>query len=406
MNTAAIDDRLYNRSFALALASQTCFVLANTLMAHYARWVEFLGGDVGQVGWVMGAGAIVGLVLRPWLGQWINRLGARNTWAMGYAIFAVGSLGNLAVEDFGWLLYVWRSSLVLGAAFVFASSLTFITQTSPESRRTEAIGVLGAGGFFGMLIGPLLGDLILGSGERVRGDFVVLFVSAAGSLVLPLILLWFVHIPPASGHVRRVKLIDFIRTARQNWPGMILLVNVVFGICMTVPFGFLASYVDHEHLQLPGVSVIGMFFFGYAGWGVTVRLSLRRVPERWGRRKVLLVGMIFMAAGMFCFPLVHADHVKMILIPALLCGTGHALIFHTMTSLTLHSFPHSVRGSGSALSLMALDLGMIGGAPILGQIADAAGFAWMFVAIGVSCVAIAIVYAISSIPVWMSRQGT
>ena len=51
-------ERLYDRNFLIAFASQTCFVGANTLMAHYARWIEFLGGDLRQVGYIMG-------VLRP-----------------------------------------------------------------------------------------------------------------------------------------------------------------------------------------------------------------------------------------------------------------------------------------------------------------------------------------------------
>ena len=67
--------RLYDRSFAVALVSQMGFVLANTLMAHYARWIAFLGGGVRDVGWIMGAGSIVGLLLRPWTGQWITLLG-------------------------------------------------------------------------------------------------------------------------------------------------------------------------------------------------------------------------------------------------------------------------------------------------------------------------------------------
>ena len=36
--------RLYDRSFALIFLCQVSFVLGNVMMAHYARWIEWLGG--------------------------------------------------------------------------------------------------------------------------------------------------------------------------------------------------------------------------------------------------------------------------------------------------------------------------------------------------------------------------
>ena len=87
--TTPESDRLYDRNFWLAFISQSCFVSANTLMAHYSRWIEYLGGSLSQVGLIMGAGALLGLLLRPWMAQWINRLGARVMWAFGLILFAV-----------------------------------------------------------------------------------------------------------------------------------------------------------------------------------------------------------------------------------------------------------------------------------------------------------------------------
>ena len=399
-----LTERLYDRNFVLAMLSQTCFVIANTLMAHYARWIEFLGGDIEQIGWIMGGGAVLGLILRPWMGQWINRLGARAMWLVGYAFFAAGSMGNLLLDDLHPLIYLLRSCLVLGAAIVFASSLTFISQTAPSDRRTEAIGILGAGGFLGMLIGPLLGDLMLSADVRVREDFVLLFMVAGLANAVPAILLCFVKTPDGQGREMPVRLADFAGTVWRYWPGPILLIDLAFGVCMTAPFIFLTTYVDQVPLKIEGLSLVGLFFWCYAGWGVIVRVTLRRVPERCGRRKVLLVGVTFMSIGMLCYALVGADHPWMIVVPALLTGTAHALLFHTMTSLTIESFPSEVRGTGTSLALMMMDLGMIAGAPILAQIASHFDFTRMFTTIAVVCFVAGIIYAASSIPVWQQRS--
>lgn len=85
---------LYQRNFAIAFVAQTLFVLATTLLLHYARWISFLGGDERDIGLVMGLGPIVGLLLRPWLGQWIDRLGPRAGCALGCATLAICALGK------------------------------------------------------------------------------------------------------------------------------------------------------------------------------------------------------------------------------------------------------------------------------------------------------------------------
>ena len=104
-----------------------------------------------------------------------------------------------------------------------------------------------------------------------------------------------------------------------------------------------------------------------------------------------------MSVGMCCFGLVDARHAWMIIVPALLAGTGHSLMFHTMVSLTLETFPAAVRGTGSALALIMLDLGTLVGAPVLGVIGEHFGFAVLFGSIGAFCFLAAITYGASHV---------
>lgn len=390
------EDRLYDRSFLLAIVGQTCFVLGNTLMAHFARWVQFLGGDVRQVGFVMGTGSVLGLLLRPWIGQWIDRLGARAVTAIGLAAFSAGTLGNLFVTDLNWIVCLLRALIATGAAFFFSASLTYALQVAPPNRRTEAIGVLGAGGFLGMIFGPALGDLLLGQDERTRAEFVRLFALAALAPGVAAVLLLPLRRAPGRRQTQAAGLGEFLRTIRRHWPGVILLVNLAFGVCMTVPFGFLAAFVDERHLRLPGLSPVTLYFLCYAGWGLLVRVGLRGLPDRAGRRKVMFVGLAFLGGGMLGFLGVTESRAWLLALPALVSGTGHALVYHTMTALALERFPEESRGTGSALSLMMLDLGTLAGAPVLGLVADRFGFEWLFAAIGSFCFVAGCVYAWSA----------
>lgn len=391
--------RLYTREFITIWVGNVCFVLANTMTAHYARWIEFLGGDVDQIGRIMGIGAIVSLLLRPWMGQWINRFGPRRVWAAGLVVFELGLAGNFLLDDLSPVLYLLRGLLAVGAAFVFASSLAYISQSAPVHRRTEAIGILGAAGFMGMIFGPYFADKILAGESRDWGQFYQLFSIALGVILVPALSL--IVIPKLGskqlGKNDGVRLIDFFRTAADYWPGTIVTVVLAFGLCMTVPFIFLASFVDAiaPGTEFPGV---GVFFMGYAGWGLLLRVSTSHMPDRLGRGKVLLVGALFMTAQMGAFFLVTPDNLWTLLIPALLGGTGHALMFHTMMSLMLEAFPDEVRGTGSALSLMTLDAGMICGAPLLGWIAKHYGFMPVFAFIALCCLLSALTYGWSRMP--------
>ena len=403
------DSRLYGRTFAFAFMSQVGFVLCNTMLTHYARWITFLGGNDVDVGWVMGAGAAISLIARPWIGQWIDQFGARQMWLVGYLLFGVGTISNLLLEELQALIYVCRSINMLGAAFVFSSSLAYITHFAPAERRTEAIGVLGCGGFLGIILGPSLGELILTS-DRDRTDFLILFLTSSSSLIVPTLLLLSVPDKRATERSNQFSFLDFARTGLQHWPGSIGLVQMAFGVCMAVPFFFMARLVDEVGKTLGSEfqeSAVSWFFICYAGWGLTVRLVSRRMPDRIGRRKVLLAGCAIMGCGMVTFSRIDLGNPWLILIEsALICGTGHALMFHTGTALFLEHFPSEKRGVGAALSLMVMDAGMICGAPLLGVIADRAGYDSVFLTVASICFGAGLVYTVASIPVWRARLKT
>lgn len=382
---------LYDRNFAIAFGSQVLFVFANTLLAHYARWIGYLGGTERDIGWIMGVAPTISLLFRPVVGQWIDRLGVRTSWAIGQALLLIAAPANLLCDGLGAGIYVLRTMMTLGVAIVSASSLTYIAEIAPPHRRTEAIGVFGASGFVGMFLGPALGDLLLNGVDRSWWTFAGYFGAVTFAVAGSTLLLAIVR-PTTNNNAEQIPigLVQFTRTALRHWPGMVLLVNVMFGVCMTVPFGFLAKYIDHEKLSPTGV---GAFFFVYAGWALILRVVLRDLPDRYGRRKVLLAGLILFGVGSFTFAWVDVGHAWRLIVPALLCGAGHSLMFHTMVSLAIERFPGHLRGTGSVLALMHLDMGQIAGAPLLGEIAFLFGFDRLFEAVGVGCLIVAGIYA-------------
>ena len=397
--------RLYDRSFALAFTSQAVFALANMLMAHYARWIGFLGGGVAEVGWIIGVGSLAGLVLRPWMAQCIDRLGLRSSWALGYAVFGGGVLGSFFLHELSWAVYLYRSCLMLGPAVVFATGITYVTAIFPDSRRTEAIGIMGASGLCAMFIGPFLGDLILGIGPepRTRDDFSALFLASLILLVIPFTCLVFVRPPDTRNRTAFVGLGSFVRTVRQHWPGGILLVGCIHGIYMSVPFWFLPKYIDDAGIFMPGQSELGVFFMAYAGLALALRVILRQVPDQLGRRKVLLVGLCLCGSAAFSLVFVDPAHPWLPVVSGLLGGSGHALTWPPLTSLAIERFPQESRGAGVALCFLVVDVGNIAGAPLLGHLAEDIGWLALFVTASAACFVSASFFFCVSVPVWRQR---
>ena len=380
--------KLYDRSFALAFVCNLLFVPANTLLVHYAQWIEYLhAGDreraLIDLGYITSSGLIISFLARPWLGQMVNRFGSKNMWMTGYVFFLVGFLSNLFITDVNALLYISRGIICLGVACVFTSSITYITVTTPVDRRTEAIGILGVSGFFGFVIGPLLGDSILGT-QPTAEDFQLFFWTGCGSIVTSMMILIFM--PATSGNRAKgiLSLRRFLTTVKKYWPGSIVYVNAAFGLCMTVPLHLLKKFILDESLTAPVFGTVGfitIFYVIYAGWGITIRLLVKSAPDRIGRRKVLLAGIVTMVVGYIGFCFITPDRLWALIIPAFCCGTGHGLTYHCMTSLTLESFPTKHRGTGTALAMMAFDSSAVVGMPIIAWIVVVAGYNVMFLSI-------------------------
>ena len=395
-NSPTTPGKLYDRSFALAFICNLLFVPANTLLVHYAQWIDYLRKDepdlaLIDLGYITSSGLIISFLARPWLGQMVNRFGSKNMWMVGYVFFLVGFLSNLFITDVNAFLYISRGIICLGVACVFTSSITYITVTTPADRRTEAIGVLGISGFFGFVIGPLLGDCILGT-QPTAEDFRLFFWTGSGSILTSMAILLFM--PATSGN--RVKgtlsLRRFLTTVKKYWPGSIIYVNAAFGLCMTVPLHLLKKFILDKELTAPVFGTVGfitIFYIIYAGWGITIRLLVKSAPDRIGRRKVLLVGIVAIVVGYIGFCFITPYRLWALIIPAFCCGTGHGLTYHCMTSLTLESFPAKHRGTGTALAMMAFDCSAVVGMPIIAWIIVVAGYNAMFLGIAATVTLVA-----------------
>ena len=361
---------VYNRLFWLTYAANTVLVLANALTFRFAEFVTFLGGTEQTTGTVISVGVLAAVAVRFRLGQDIDVSGTRRLWLASSTLFAAACGLLLLAQEISWVLFAGRIAFSIAVAGMFTCSMVNIQNIVPAERRTEAIGSLGTSGFFGMIIGSVLGDVVFGWLPGGNERFFVLFATSLvlGAIYLGLVLVITRGHSPPSVRRRRPPVHLLVR---KYWPGSVMLVALVMGAGLVVTTIFLTRLATAR-----GISNIGTFFIGYSLSALVCRVGTRHWSRTVGRRRMIAVGLCGHATGHLL--LITAWSEWQLLAPAIFCGLGHGLLFPAVTSLGSGSFPSRYRGTGTTVALGMCELGTAIFSPLLGWVIDSFGFAAMY----------------------------
>lgn len=382
---SADPERIYTRSFWLAFAANVLLVTANALTFRFAEFVKFLGGTEETTGFIVSVGLVGSLFFRAFLGQAIDRLGIRKIWIVCSLINVSGSVLVLTAPDVGIQIYAARIIFVIGLSGMFASSVSHIQHMAPLNRRTEIIGTFGASGFVGMICGAQLGDLIFQTYPESRQLYHVLFGMSLLFSLLHMSLA--IRLTSGERHERPSSSPPLHQLMYRYWPAIVLLVALLMGMGFAVTMTFLTRYATEL-----GLSGIRTFFTAYALTAFTMRVIARQWSRTMGRHRMITMGLIGHAIGHFFMTFVTTDW--QFVPPAMCLGFGHALLFPCAVSMGAGAFPEQSRGTGTTLTLAAIDFGTILTAPILGWIIDHYGFHPMFYTVSGTLVAGSILFSL------------
>ena len=375
-----LHSKLYGTDFWLAYLANLLLTSANALLFRFADFVDFLHGSAATAGLIVGIGTGLSVPARLWVGRLIDRHGPPNIWIGSSLLFVVSCLSFIPVTAIGPLIYLARIGFACAIAGMFSCFFVYSCTGVPVQRRAELIGMLGTAGFIGMAISPPLGDWIfrsLGNGQKAYN---LIFLIAAVMGIGYLVIVNYLSQHPSNDNLHaspplRMMLIKY-------WPGTLATVAMMMGVAMVVPGTFLVRFCAARDL-----GGIGTFFLFYTSTAFAVRIIGRRIPERLGRRKSVLLGLLCMAISMVLYlPVQNQWH---LVAPALPAAIAHALLFPSVATLGTESFPECYRATGISLILGLVDLGTLFGAPALGAIIDNAGFEAMFLSTALLAVLVA-----------------
>ena len=343
-----------------------------SLQFHFGQYVAFRGYQVDTLGRILSVSMIGTLLVRLFIGRWVDRFGCRPVWLIGTAVSTL-AVGTLQFAHLVWLITLLRLIATMAMAAVMTTVAVFAAQIAPAGRRAESIGTIGLAGFLGMIIGPAVGDLIFSSSTASIVPYRIFFSASAFCSFLAGLIVVFIALP--TDRTRAVGAVPpQVRTVRsqlvlirRHWPGMIMLIGIIFTLAFCVQSMYLERLAEAR-----GFNDIKLFFFCYCPTAMVLRLVFRRLPQQIGRTRTVLLGLGLMACGQLL--LVGIASQAGLILPGILMGAGHCFIFPSMVDLGADRLPPEDRGTGTALILGAGDIGMLIGYGTLGELIDTVGF--------------------------------
>jgi predicted MFS family arabinose efflux permease len=235
-----------------------------------------------------------------------------------------------------------------------------------------------------MMVGPTLGDVIFDAWRASHSVYYIFFFASAGGFLLSASLATVLPIerpaPAVQASVRSI-----FRIARAHWPGMILIIGVTFTMGQCIHSLFLERLAEAR-----GFENIKTFFLAYCPTAIALRFIFRRLPERFGRRRTVLLGMLLYGTGMLV--LRSAQTQLGLILPAMVLGAGHCFVFPSMVDLGAERLPPEHRATGTAIVLGSGDVGFLVGAIAWGQLIERSGYDVTLATVAAVCGAAAVLY--------------
>ncbi len=352
------------------------FFMANLFaaVAVFPSYSLTIGSSPFQAGLQNTVFGVTAVLIRFYLGPVMDDRGAKPLMLLGAFTFATAPLLLLLSPSYS-LLMAARIYQSLGLAVFLPGMYTLTAEMAPPGRIGTYLGALRIFFNVGLLAGPSIALLIIGS----LGYYSWFVVSGLTSL-LTLALLAAVRTP--ANPVRAAKKTSSLRqvlealTVKQIYP--IIGGIALFAFTYSAVVSFAAVHIEEAAPEMEAA----YFFVAFGTAGITACLGVGALSDRFGRQQVAWPMMIILGIGaalFYCLPVWPG----LVIVCAVILGIGiqgSSLVFAAW--LIEISRPH-LRTTTISLQENSIDIFFALGAMAFGLAAQGPGLGSAFLAAGI-----------------------
>lgn len=294
-------------------------------------YIENMGAGGTELGLLVAAYAVMRLICGPFWGWLSDRVGRRPVLLVGILGYAITMLWfGLATQL--WMLFAARILAGVLSSATAPTTMAYISDSTPEKERGGGMGLLGAAGGVGTILGPALGGILAGKALATP------FFIAAGLSALSLLLAWrFLpeSLPAAARQTageRRGAFDGKVWLEAVRGPLGILFLLTFISTCGLMVFANVFGLFTLERFQF-GPQEVGvmMMVLGLVS-ALAQGLLAGPLTARWGDEAVIKGGLLATALGFGLMLL--ADTYVWILLATAFFGMATALQVPALNSLT------------------------------------------------------------------------
>lgn len=367
----------------------TFYVLA-TAFPLYVR--DVLHGNSQQMGLAITIYVIGSVLIRPFSGFWVDRFGKKRVAVIGMILFLLACIAYFGASGIMLFLVI---RLIHGMTYAVASTATSTMASAmiPEKSRGEGMGYFSMFMSIAMVVGPSLG-LTLWSGKNEH----VLLFSICGITALSLIFLLAVKDQQSSEPEPVTETViqqSPVASAAKGfqWNNIIepkafpiSLVGFALAFAYSPISAFMALFTNEIH----ETRVTSLFFVVFAVMIVVFRPVVGKIFDRLNEHVLYYPGIILFGLGLIV--LSQSSSAFMVLASAVLMGTGYGALFPCFQALAIRMAPSHRSGAANSTFFLMFDLGYGVGSYVMGAVAAATNYRFMFGLAGVVALITMLIY--------------
>ena len=360
-----VENRLFTADFVFAtLANFANAFGMQMLVATLPVYVINLGGSQADAGLVTGALALTALLFRPVVG-WLTDAWRRLPLVLiGTSCYGLATVVYLLAGSIPFLV-AGRIVNGFGLCCYTTAANAYVADIAPLTRRAEAMGFFAAAQAVGLIIGPVVGFLLVGT-----TGFRHLFYVAGGLAFTAFFISLFAKEHRRPGEIKRRPW-----SLRTGIVAVDALPVAWMALCMGMAFGALSAFISIYALPR-GLPNPGVFFMVQAVALLISRTFAGRLADRHGRATAIVPGIIVMAVGLALLPL--AQGLPWFVISASFFGLGFGTAQPATMALLIDRVRPEQRGLATGTYFTGFDAGISIGAIGLGMVGQHWGFGVMW----------------------------